>query len=268
MFVVHGMAVAALFMISLMMPIFSFLLPVYKIKKMRELDFRQKVLINIIAIMLIILMNPMLLSIYIGFFIVIELFYYYFEKINYSVKKFDRITITALVVTAFMVGIFFLVKKDIDANIGTIMEMYQQRTNFSMEDVQVIFKEIKLNSLWLIFTYSMLCSFMTYFSLDKKNYENWEISYGWVLIYITTFFAAKIFKIDNFYINNLMEIGKVIFIFFGLKSIYTALNKILKIRILNSFIAIFTSVMFPFLTFVIGVVSGFKIDKILFNEKK
>ena len=96
MFVVHGMAVAALFMISLMMPIFSFLLPVYKIKKMRELDFRQKVLINIIAIMLIILMNPMLLSIYIGFFIVIELFYYYFEKINYSVKKFDRITITAL----------------------------------------------------------------------------------------------------------------------------------------------------------------------------
>ena len=268
MFVVHGMAVAALFMISLMMPIFSFLLPVYKIKKMRELDFRQKVLINIIAIMLIILMNPMLLSIYIGFFIVIELFYYYFEKINYSVKKFDRITITAVVITAFMVGIFFLVKKDIDANIGTIMEMYQQRTNFSMEDVQVIFKEIKLNSLWLIFTYSMLCSFMTYFSLDKKNYENWEISYGWVLIYITTFFAAKIFKIDNFYINNLMEIGKVIFIFFGLKSIYTALNKILKIRILNSFIAIFTSVMFPFLTFVIGVVSGFKIDKILFNEKK
>ena len=109
---------------------------------------------------------------------------------------------------------------------------------------------------------------MTYFSLDKKNYENWEISYGWVLIYITTFFAAKIFKIDNFYINNLMEIGKVIFIFFGLKSIYTALNKILKIRILNSFIAIFTSVMFPFLTFVIGVVSGFKIDKVLFNEKK
>ncbi|WP_339127107.1 hypothetical protein LIY46_12885 [Fusobacterium varium] len=191
MFVVHGMAVAALFMISLMMPIFSFLLPVYKIKKMRELDFRQKVLINIIAIMLIILMNPMLLSIYIGFFIVIELFYYYFEKINYSVKKFDRITITAVVVTAFMVGIFFLVKKDIDANIGTIMEMYQQRTNFSMEDVQVIFKEIKLNSLWLIFTYSMLCSFMTYFSLDKKNYENWEISYGWVLILYNNIFCSK-----------------------------------------------------------------------------
>lgn len=51
-------------------------------------------------------------------------------------------------------------------------------------------------------------------------------------------FAAKIFKIDNFYINNLMEIGKVIFIFFGLKSIYMTLNKILKIRILNNFIAI------------------------------
>ena len=62
MFVVHGMAVAALFMISLMMPIFSFLLPVYKIKKMRDLDFKQKVLINIIAIILIILMNPMLLG--------------------------------------------------------------------------------------------------------------------------------------------------------------------------------------------------------------
>lgn len=184
MFVVHGMAVAALFMISLMMPIFSFLLPVYKIKKMRDLDFKQKVLINIIAIILIILMNPMLLGVYIGFFIVIELFYYYFEKINYSIKKFDRITITAIIVTAFMAGIFLFVKKDIDANIGTLMDIYQQRTNFSMEDVQMIFKELKANSLWLMFTYSMLCSFMTYFSLDKKDYEKWEVSYGLSLIHI------------------------------------------------------------------------------------
>lgn len=114
----------------------------------------------------------------------------------------------------------------------------------------------------------MLCSFMTYFSLDKKDYGNWEVSYGWILIYIITFFIWKIFKIENFYIYNLMEIGKVIFIFFGLKSIYTMLNKILKIRILNSFIAIFTSVMFPFLAFVIGVLSGFKLDKAIFNEKK
>ena len=268
MFVVHGMAVAALFMLSLMMPIFSFLLPVYKIKKMRDLDFKQKVLINIIAIILIILMNPMLLGVYIGFFIVIELFYYYFEKINYSIKKFDRITITAIIVTAFMAGIFLFVKKDIDANIGTLMDIYQQRTNFSMEDVQMIFKELKANSLWLMFTYSMLCSFMTYFSLDKKDYEKWEVSYGWILIYIITFFISKIFKIDNFYINNLMEIGKVIFIFFGLKSIYTILNKILKVKILNSFIAVLTSVMFPFLAFVIGVFSGFKLDKVIFNEKK
>ena len=132
----------------------------------------------------------------------------------------------------------------------------------------MIFKELKANSLWLMFTYSMLCSFMTYFSLDKKDYEKWEVSYGWILIYIITFFISKIFKIDNFYINNLMEIGKVIFIFFGLKSIYTILNKILKVKILNSFIAVLTSVMFPFLAFVIGVFSGFKLDKVIFNEKK
>ena len=268
MFVVHGMAVAALFMISLMMPIFSFLLPVYKIKKMRDLDFKQKVLINIIAIILIILMNPMLLGVYIGFFIVIELFYYYFEKINYSIKKFDRITITAIIVTAFMAGIFLFVKKDIDANIGTLMDIYQQRTNFSMEDVQMIFKELKANSLWLMFTYSMLCSFMTYFSLDKKDYEKWEVSYGWILIYIITFFISKIFKIDNFYTNNILGIGECIFIFFGVKTLYSVFSKKIKYKGIANMIAVMLGLLFPFGTFVIGVFGGFKIDKIKINEKK
>lgn len=78
-----------------------------------------------------------------------------------------------MVVTALWWGYFSLLK-DIDANIGTIMEMYQQRTNFSMEDVQVIFKEIKFKFI-MAYIYLFNAMFIyDIFSLDKKNYENWK----------------------------------------------------------------------------------------------
>ena len=47
------LSIVLLFLLSLLMPVMSFALPFYKIKKMKNFTFREKLIANIIVIILI-----------------------------------------------------------------------------------------------------------------------------------------------------------------------------------------------------------------------
>ena len=64
------LSVVLLFILSLLMPVMSFTLPIYKIKKMKRFTSKEKIIVNIVAMLLIALINPWLLLFYIGFFVV------------------------------------------------------------------------------------------------------------------------------------------------------------------------------------------------------
>lgn len=262
------LSIVLLFLLSLLMPVMSFALPIYKIKKMKNFTFREKLIANIIVIILIGLINPWLTPFYLGFFIVIESLYNYFISKGDKVKKFDRIVIISLVTTALMTGLLFLLKDDINNNMGLLMEVYEKNFQISKAESLEVFEMIKNSVVYYIFIYTILSVFAMYISLDIKDYSQWEISFEWLLIYLLGYFAIHLFKIDNFYTNNILGIGECIFIFFGVKTLYSVFSKKIKYKGIANMIAVMLGLLFPFGTFVIGVFGGFKIDKIKINEKK
>lgn len=262
------LSIVLLFLLSLLMPVMSFALPIYKIKKMKNFTPREKMIVNVVVMALIALINPWLLLFYVGFFMVIEFLYKYFNYMGSSIKKFDRIVIISLIVTVVMGVLLFLMKDDINSNLGLLMEAYEKNFQISKAESMEIFEMIKEDSLYYIFLYSILSTFIMYISLDINDYSDWEISFEWLLIYIVGYFAIHLFKMDNFYINNIMNIGESIFIFFGVKTLYSLFGKKMKYKGISNMLAVMVGLLFPFVTFIIGVLGGFKIDRIKIDTKK
>lgn len=261
MFFINTLTIVALFILSLIVPVTSFILPVYKIKKMKNLTFRSKILANLLAIIIIAIISPKLLIIYFIFFMLIEIIYYYFNNIRTSIKTFDRIVITTIAVTLTM-GIFtYSIREEFIKDIQYVMNVYKANFNLNHAEVLEIFKYMKENALYYLFDYSMLSIFFTYICLDLKNYQKWNVSFEWLLVYIIPFFIIHIFKIDNFYISNIMNIGEVIFTFYGIKTAYSFFMKYIKFNVLSNFMAFGLAILFPFASFLIGVLGAFKTTK-------
>lgn len=260
------LTVVLLFFLSLLMPVMSFALPIYKIKKMKNFTPKEKLIVNIVVMGIIALINPLLLFFYVGFFLTVEFLYEYFNYRLSNVKKFDRIVVISLVVTLLMGGLLFYIKDDIINNMEYLMEFYEKNFQLSKTESISVFNDMKANSLYYLFFYSILSIFTMYVSLDLNDYEEWKISFEWLLLYIGSYFVIHLLKVNNFFINNLLNIGETIFIFYGIKSIYSILSKKISFKGLNNMIAIMIAILFPFGTFVLGVFEGFKIDK--FNNTK
>lgn len=256
-----SLTIVLLFLLSLLMPVMSFTLPIYKIKKMKNFSNKEKIIINVLVMGIISLINPLLLFFYIGFFLIIEFFYQLFNIKFYQVKKFDRIVIISIIVTLFMGLLLFLIKDEINNNINLLMEVYEKNLHLNKAESLEIFNGIKNSFLYYIFIYSILNIFMMYISLDLDDYSNWKISFEWLLMYIIGYFLIHLFKIDNFYINNIFDIGESIFIFFGIKTFYSMLSSKIKYKGINNMLAVMIALLFPFGTFILGVLGGFGIDK-------
>lgn len=255
------LSIILLFFLSLLMPVLSFALPIYKIKKMKRFTTKEKMIANLIVILVISIVNPWLVFFYVGYFMVIEFLYNYFNTRASGVKKFDRIVIISTVVTIIMAFMMFLLKDDINNNVELLMKVYEQQFKISRAESMEIFSIIEANALYYIFIYAILSTFLIYVSLDVRDYAEWKISFEWLLIYVIGYFAIHLLKIDNFYINNLLQIGEAIFVFFGVKTLYSYFMKMIKYKGISNMLAIMIALGFPFGTFLIGVLGGFRIDK-------
>ncbi|WP_410208248.1 hypothetical protein [Fusobacterium sp.] len=257
MFLINSFMIVILFMLSLAIPVSSFILPVYKIKKMRTLTFRSKIFANLIAMGIIGAISPKLLVMYFIFFIPIEVLYYYFNNMNPAVEKFDRIVIISLTVTVLMSIFVYLVRDDLQNGMNLIGQFYEQYLDLNPTEVKAIFESLKSNIIFYIFDYSILCVFFLYICVDLNHYEKWKISFEWLLLYIVPFFLVQIFKISNLYTINILKVGELIFTFYGIKTTYGFLAKYIRFKFLNNFVAFALAIQFPFPMFLIGVIGGF-----------
>lgn len=257
MFLLNSITIVILFLLSLVLPVTAFLLPVYKIKKMRHLSLKKNITVNIIVMIILALINPILVAIYIFFFISIEFLYYYFNKKLPNVKKFDRIIITSIVIS-FFIGIFiYLLKDEFIKNINLVMEAYKTNMHLTTAEAKELLEYISNNALHFVFDYAILCVFFIYTAVDFKNFAKWKISFEWLIIYIIPFFMIRLLKIDNFYTQNILQIGQSIFTFYGIKSMYSFISGFSKFKGLNYALAFITAIISPFATFLIGVVDSF-----------
>jgi hypothetical protein len=239
------------------MPIFSFLLPVFKIKKSEELSIKKRIIVDILSLIAIGSIDVSLLIVYIGVFLVIEGLYYYFEYRRRQTAIFDRIAITSIVVTSIMAIFGFLMKTELLTMSETLNALYVQKLGMTAKEINEIFMYIRENSLFLLFIYVGITTYLSYYFLKRKSYFKWEISYIWVVPYIITFFIINIFKFDNFYINNIFNITKVMYILFGIKVMASFFGKRINFKGLPKILSVVLALNFPTITFILGVIKSF-----------
>lgn len=253
-----------LFLASSMVPLGSFILPIYKIKKMPTLNSKNRLLANLISGGVIYFIDNKLFFVYIGFFLLLEGLYYLFEKT--SIEIFDRIFISTAITTA--VG-YLLMRTFIGTpnDLIVILEgIYKEYLSLDQVTVTTMISYIKKHLLSIMFTYSLVINYFTYFILKGKEYRKWNISYLWVLVYIVTFFIDKTLKIDNFYVKNLYSITTLIYIIYGIKVLYTLFRKKIKWKVYGKGLAIITACLFPIGIFILGAMNSFGITKINKNK--
>lgn len=252
--------IISLFILAFMVPFLSFLLPVYKIKKMEGLDGRRKLIANLAAMGIISIVDLRLLPFYIGIFLVIETLYYYFKKVKPEVAIFDRIMISTSIVTVFTIGLTLLLVGNVTEMLEVNKAMYMKVMDLETREANEIFQLLKENSIFIVFIYSFICNYLTYFTLESKTYRGWDMSYKWILLYIVTFFATTVGKIENFYVENIFNISKLIYVVFGVKVIYTILRgRAKRFRGLAKMTAVLTAATFPTVVFLLGALKSFNI---------
>ncbi|WP_319202672.1 hypothetical protein [uncultured Ilyobacter sp.] len=265
--IIAAINIFGLFLVALMVPFLSFLLPVYKIKKMRTMNMKSRLVANFLAMAAIGIFDLSLLIAYIGVFLVIETLYYYFEKYKPHVAIFDRIFISTSIITLLALVFSLLVVKDSATVIEANKNLYTEVLKMDPKQMDEVFKYISANSLFIMFIYSLICNYFTYFNLNSKTYRVWDFSYKWTLIYIVAFFSTKFMGTENFYLNNLLSISKLMYMIFGIKVIYSMFGKKFSIKGFTKILAVLTAAMFPTAVFIIGAVKSFDVIKINVEKK-
>ncbi|MGL4307427.1 hypothetical protein [Cetobacterium sp. SF1] len=259
MFLLSSIVIVFLFLLCISMPLVSFILPVYKIKKMSTLGIKERLIVNVIAMGILAYLDLMFLLLYVTFFLVIEGLYYYFKNFKNNIGIFDRIFITSIITTAIMGLYSYFIKDDIYSTMKMLKAVYETKFGMSPTEIQRAFNILKDYYIFTLFIYSGIATYFTYYILERNNYKNWEISYKWTILYMIGFFVEKYIKSDIFYGTNILEIGKLIYIIFGIKVIYSMLNQRINLTGINKIVSVIIGGTFPSLTFILGAIKSFNI---------
>lgn len=95
----------------------------------------------------------------------------------------------------------------------------------------------------------------------KKNIENWKLSYLWVMPYLIIFFMKKLGMFDGYIIENILNVSKTMFIFFGMICVYQNINKKIKNSLLSKIIVLMGAMLFSLAFFIYGVLKSLKTEK-------
>ncbi len=279
MFLITGIIIAALFLVSTSMPFLSWVLPYYKIKKLENADLKTKIIANIVALAAIGWVDIKFLITYIGVFCSIEILYYLLKRYGKKIPCFDRIFITSLLIGAgICVYMYF---NRVGLNIGfeqlknlylqkttftqyevdmELKNLYLQKTTFTQYEVDMAFKYIKDNFIYLIFVYINMTVFLTYYFLNKESFLKWDVSYLWLVPYVIVFFIEKYTSFGGSLTGNILSILKIVYIMYFMRIVAGILNEKVKKQSLCFTIGVFLALISPEFAFIFGALaSGIKI---------
>jgi len=256
-----------LFGLSLLFPFLSFLIPVYKFRKVWGLSLREKVVINAAPVLIIGVFMPQLLFFYIGLFCVVEFLYAKLRDRNW--KTFDKIVVVSLAASIGLVlGSSFAVRY-VTGN-EELLKTISALLKVDPEKFAILIGEGTKSLISAMFLSAMFCTFLSYLFMEHASYLDWDISYWWLILYIAPFFLDRFWLPGNYYIINIKEVGLVIFAFYGMKSIYEALCynfPNFRYRYLFHFLSCYVTIAIPVFSFIVGGVAAFDRRVLHFRKK-
>lgn len=255
------------FFLSLFLPFLTYLIPYYKITKVNLYKRKYSFLINIVVSLILYIISPSFLVYYLIFPYAMEFAFYLFNKLGRRMQVYNIIVFISLIPTALILLYIYVNRIQIINIIDTLPQL-EEIKKLGIEYV-IRFQELMIylsqHIVSQIFKYVFLATFFLFLTLIPRTYKMWKISCYWIIPYIVILWSQKFLKIEHnmFWENNILEIIKYIFIWYGIKNFYILTEKIgVKSNILKHGVSIFIGLMYPMIAFIIGALASFEFIEI------
>ena len=255
------------FFLSLFLPFLTYLIPYYKITKVNLYKRRYSLAINIIVSLVLYAISPSFLIYYLIFPYTMEFTFYLFNKLTRRIQVYNRIVVMSIIPT-ILIFIYIYINR---VEIIRIINLLPQLEEFKKLGVEYIrrFQEtmiyISQNIVLQVFKYVFLATLFLFLTLIPGTYKLWKLSCYWIIPYIVILWSQRFLNISHnlFWENNILEIIKYIFVWYGIKNLYVLTEKIgIKSNILKHGISMFLGLTYPMVAFIIGALASFEFIEI------
>ncbi|MGL4980486.1 MAG: hypothetical protein ACRC40_01005, partial [Fusobacteriaceae bacterium] len=227
-----GIITGILFLLLQIFPPLGVLLPIYKIKKLGNLEIKEHLIVNGIALAMVSFLDFNFSMVYLAF-LVPELGYYLIVSKMRNLNVFDRIILVTLVTTAIFFSIYYYIFVNSAISFETLKDIYEKNAQLNGQNLETAFAYIRDYSFYLTFLYSFFMVFFVCLFFNRDTFKYWEINYLWIVPYIILFFIKYFGVFEGIYIENALKILQVIFIPYGLKSLFITLHTFSKSTLLS-----------------------------------
>ena len=255
------------FFLSLFLPFLTYLIPYYKITKVNLYKRRYSLAINIIVSLVLYAISPSFLIYYLIFPYTMEFTFYLFNKLTRRIQVYNRIVVMSIIPT-ILIFIYIYINR---VEIIRIINLLPQLEEFKKLGVEYIrrFQEtmiyISQNIVLQVFKYVFLATLFLFLTLIPGTYKLWKLFCYLIIPYIVILWSQRFLNISHnlFWENNILEIIKYIFVWYGIKNLYVLTEKIgIKSNILKHGISMLLGLTYPMVAFIIGALASFEFIEI------
>ena len=251
------------FFLSLFIPFLTYLIPYYKITKVNLYKKKYSLVINIVVSLILYVISPSFLIYYLIFPYTMEFTFYLFNKLIRRIQVYNRIVIMSIIPTTLILIYLYINRVEI-INIINLLPQLEEFKKLGAENIyrfQETMIYISQNIVSQVFKYVFLATFFLFLTLIPGTYKLWKLSCYWIVPYILILWSQRFLNISHniFWENNILEIIKYIFVWYGIKNLYVLTEKIgVKSNILKHGISMLLGLSYPMVAFVIGSLVSFE----------
>ena len=251
------------FFLSLFIPFLTYLIPYYKITRVNLYKKKYSLAINILEALILFHISPSFLIYYLIFPYTMEFTFYLFNKLSRRIQVYNRIVIMSIIPTTLILIYIYINRVEIIR----IINLLSQLEEFKKLGIEYIRKfqetmmDISQNIVFQVFKFVFLATIFLFLTLIPATYKMWKLSCYWIIPYVVILWSQRFLNISHniFWENNILEVIKYIFVWYGIKNLYVLIEKIgVKSNILKHGVSMLLGLSYPMAVFVIGALASFE----------
>ena len=251
------------FFLSLFIPFLTYLIPYYKITRVNLYKKKYSLAINILVALILFHISPSFLIYYLIFPYTMEFTFYLFNKLSRRIQVYNRIVIMSIIPTT-LVLIYIYINREQIINILNLLPQLEEFKKLGIEYIrkfQETMMDISQNIVFQVFKFVFLATIFLFLTLIPATYKMWKLSCYWIIPYVVILWSQRFLNISHniFWENNILEVIKYIFVWYGIKNLYVLIEKIgVKSNILKHGVSMLLGLSYPMAVFVIGALASFE----------
>ena len=251
------------FFLSLFIPFLTYLIPYYKITRVNLYKKKYSLAINILVALILFHISPSFLIYYLIFPYTMEFTFYLFNKLSRRIQVYNRIVIMSIIPTTLILIYIYINRVEIIRIINLLpqLEEFKKLGIEYIRKFQETMMDISQNIVFQVFKFVFLATIFLFLTLIPATYKMWKLSCYWIIPYVVILWSQRFLNISHniFWENNILEVIKYIFVWYGIKNLYVLIEKIgVKSNILKHGISILFGLSYPMVVFVIGALASFE----------